>query len=225
MVSARSREVLAEYFAVNQTVAEQLPLRYNVAPTCEVYAVATTSAGRRLGVMGWGLVPSWANDVNQGPRPINARAETLLDKAHFASALEARRCIVPADGFYEWDANGRPHFVSTLDGTPLALAALWDRCTLASGDVLVSCAIVTTTANETLAPLHERMPVILDGSDWDTWLDTAAAGAATAAALLHPAPPDAVFARPVSRRVNSVANDDARLLEPADEELRLFDSL
>ena len=195
-----------------------MPPSYNVAPTELVYAIVDTSSARRLGVMQWGLVPSWAPDPDSGPRPINARAETLLDKRQFAGALERRRCLVPVDGFYEWeklpDGRRQPYFVVAADGAPMALAGLWDRWVPPDGDALVTCTIVTTSANPTMARLHDRMPVILDRSSWSDWLDPTLHDPLHAAALLGPAPDDAIELRAADPRVNNANNDGPDLLEP-----------
>lgn len=231
VVSARPPHELAAFFRAENCVTEPPTRRYNVAPTDEVYAVAASAAGRRLGTMHWGLVPSWSPDPGAGPRPINARAESILRRPLFADALSRRRCLVVVDGFYEWrrepGGSKQPYFISPADGTPLALAGLWERWRgghaqrqapsnpdeSGPGQGLVTCAVVTVAANDTVRPLHDRMPAILGPSQWDDWL---ANGDATdpyrLAALLAPAPAALLTVRPASRRVNSVANDSADLL-------------
>jgi putative SOS response-associated peptidase YedK len=223
IASWRAPADLAAWFGAEQVVGEPLPARYNVAPSDEVYAVAETSRGRRLGTMSWGLVPSWSPDPSAGPRPINARRESLLDKAMFAESLRRRRCLVPADGFYEWTKGGRggtrqPYFIAARDGAPLALAGLWDRWTGPDGSGVVSVVLVTTPANPVVAPLHDRMPAILPEQAWDTWLAPTTGDSATLLALLQPAPADLLEARPASRRVNSVANEGPDLLDAVDGE-------
>ena len=218
VVAASSREYFGDAFDVSETVGEELPPRYNVAPTDAVYAIVDTPSSRRLGVMQWGLVPSWAPDPDSGPRPINARAETLLDRRQFANALERRRCIVPVNGFYEWeklpDGRRQPYFVVAPDGSPMALAGLWDRWVPPDGDALVTCTIVTTAANTTMARLHDRMPAILDRGAWSEWLDPTLHDPLHAASLLHPSPDDAIELRAANPRVNNVGNDGPELLEP-----------
>jgi putative SOS response-associated peptidase YedK len=211
------RDYLAEYFAVDEVVGDELPPSYNVAPTALLYAVARTRAGgRRLGAMQWGMVPSWAANPKEGPRPINAKAETLLDRPLFADALEhGRRVIVPVDGFYEWqDApeGKQPFLLAAPDGSPLAFAGLWSRWSGPEGEPLVTFAIVTAAANADVSGLHDRMPVLLRPEQWDTWLSPSSGGAGEVVDLLVPAPAGSLVVRPVSRRVNNVRNDDPELL-------------
>src|SRR5947207_7573503 len=171
VVASSAREYFGSAFDVTETVGDELPPSYNVAPQALVYAIVDTETSRRLGVMQWGLVPSWAADPDSGPRPINARAESLLDKPQFAGALQRRRCVLPVDGFYEWeklpDGRRQPYFISATAGGPLALAGLWDRWVAPDGDALVTCTIVTTDANRPMSDLHDRMPAILDPAALD----------------------------------------------------------
>jgi putative SOS response-associated peptidase YedK len=222
VVAARPREVLASMFGVDEVVTPDLGLRWNVGPTTMLYAVAGTAGGaRRLGALRWGLVPSWATDPAAGPRPINARVESLLDRPHFAGALATRRCLVPVDGFYEWRTEAgrrRPHLLASPDGSPLAIAAVWDRW---AGDghgvePVVSCALVTTPAGPDVAPLHDRMPAIVAADDWDEWLDHANADEHALLELLRPLPAGSLRVRPASLEVNSTANDGPHLLDPPD---------
>jgi putative SOS response-associated peptidase YedK len=197
-------------------VVDALPPRYNVAPTAIVPAIAGTRAGRRLGTMSWGLVPSWADDPTTGPRPINARAETLADRPLFADALVRRRCVVPVDGFYEWrarpDGTKQPFFLSSPDASMLALAALWERWEARGGPPLVTCAIVTTAASETLRSLHNRMPAVLVGDAWSQWLDPDLHDRRSLQSLLQPARDGLLTVAPASPLVNSAANDGPELL-------------
>jgi putative SOS response-associated peptidase YedK len=213
-VSATPASELAARFQA-QLVADELPARYNVGPRSEVYAVAGVRAGRRLGTLRWGLLPSWAVSPTDGPRPINARVETLLEKSMFAEALSRRRVLIPADGYYEWrDVEGskQPYLVTGRDGVPFALAGLWDRWRGPDGSALVTCTIVTTRANKAVADLHDRMPTILPERAWDAWLAPGAEDPGPLMALLQQAPTDLLEVRPVSRLVNSVANDGPELL-------------
>lgn len=215
---------LARYFEADDVVAPDLGPRYNVAPTEEVYAVAHAEHGRRLGTMRWGLVPWWADGLSVGSRMINARAESLLERRAYRGPFERRRCLVPADGFYEWepreDGSKQAWFVRRRDDEPLAFAGLWSSWRPPSsgeGDGrVVSCAIVTTAANATVGPVHDRMPVVLPPSAWGTWLDPANTAVTALAELLVPAP-DALLERvPVGPLVNDVRNDGRALVEPVD---------
>lgn len=208
---------LADACAADLVAAEHPP-RYNVAPTDEVYAVAEAGGRRRLGRARWGLVPPWSDSPRVGARMINARAETLLDKDVFRRPLERRRCLVPADGFYEWTARAgggkqawhlRPH-----DGGVLAFAGLWESWRPRGGDGgrVVSATIVTTEANATVAPVHDRMPVCLPRDAWAEWLDPANDDVLALTGLLVPAPDDLLEVRPVGPLVGNVANDGPGLL-------------
>jgi putative SOS response-associated peptidase YedK len=211
--------VLAALFDAKEIkVDEPLPPRYNVAPTDPMYAVAIgrSSGVRQLGLFRWGLVPSWAPDVSVGARMINARAETVAVKAAYRDALVRRRCIIPADAFYEWRA-GRPFAVHLRDGRPMAFAGLWEVWRGPSQDEVVrSCVIITTAANSLLAPIHNRMPVVLDPSAWDEWLDPDYRDVDGLQGLLVPASAAQFELWPVSTRVNSVRNDGPELLERLD---------
>ena len=221
---------------MDEVKAEPLPLRYNVAPSQQVYAVASRRPGqggngpvRILGTFRWGLVPSWAKDPSIGNRMINARAEGISAKAAFGRPLARRRCIIPADSFYEWQvrpsapgakAKGAklPWAVRRRDGQPMALAGLWELWR-EGGDPddepLRTCTIITTAANEALATIHDRMPVVLPDSAWGTWLDPSVEDPDAVEGLLVPAPPEWFEAFPVSSLVNKVDNDGPELLEPA----------
>jgi len=199
-----------------------LMARYNIAPTQAAAVVRLTPAdgGRELVLLRWGLVPSWSKDPATGASPINARADTVAAKPSFRAAFRARRCLVPADGFYEWQApvSGKgpkqPYLIRRRASDPaqgtFAFAGLWERWQ-GAGQTIESFAIVTTDANATLRPIHHRMPVILDPRDYAAWLDC---DNMRAGDLLRPAPDDALVAVPISTRVNSVANDDPGVIEP-----------
>lgn len=196
--------------------------RFNVAPTHDVLAIAydRTKAERRMGTLRWGLVPSWAKDAKIASTLINAKAETIREKPSFREAFGRRRCIVPADAFYEWKIEGkarRPFAAVRRDGEPLAFAGLWERWRDgASGELIRTCAIVTTTANATCAPIHHRMPVILPEESQARWLGEEDATLDDLAALLAPFPAEAMEVYPVDPRVGSVRNDDEGLLERAE---------
>jgi len=192
--------------------------RYNIAPTQGVAAVRSAPAGEReLVVLHWGLIPSWAKDSSVGSRMINARAETLAEKPAFRAALRSRRCLIVADGFYEWQKLGarkQPYFIGLRDGGPFGFAGLWERWSGEGGEAVESCTIVTTSANETIAPIHDRMPVILERGDHAAWLDPAVGDPGRLLPLLRPLDPAAVRAFPVSLLVNNPANDVAACREP-----------
>lgn len=196
----------------------ELPPRYNVAPT-QVLPIVRIEDGRRLTPMRWGLVPSWADDPAIGNRLINARGETLATKASFRTAFRKRRCLVPADGFYEWlkSPGGKtPIRIAPADGGLFAFAGLWERWADPAGDELLTFTIVTTDANEMLKPIHDRMPVILDRAAEGRWLDPDL-DPGKLQDLIRPAPPERLIAYPVSKRVNSPRNDDPSLIRRADD--------
>jgi putative SOS response-associated peptidase YedK len=195
---------------------------YNIAPTNEVPLVRVGNDGEReLVHMRWGLVPRWAKDPSIGARMINARGETLAEKQSFRTAYRRHRCLLPANGFYEWRAPAHgggdhhrrlPQHIGMADGSLFGIAGIFERWLSEEGEVLDTCAIVTTGANELLAPLHDRMPVIIAADDYARWLDPTNAEVAD---LITPYPPEAMAYHPVSTRVNSVRHDDASLIEPA----------
>jgi putative SOS response-associated peptidase YedK len=215
---------LAEYFAVEEVRAEPPGPSWNVAPTDPVPSVLVRRERRLLGWLRWGLVPSWAKDARGATRTINARSESLGSKPAFRSAFARRRCLLPADGFYEWqrlaDGTRQPWLFRRADGAPLAMAGLWEVWRDPSvaeheGELLRTCAVVTTGANTLMAPIHDRMPVLLEARDWAAWLDPATEDLEGLAALLVPADPRVLDCYPVTPRVNSVRENDAGLLEPA----------
>ncbi|MGI8758302.1 MAG: SOS response-associated peptidase [Acidimicrobiales bacterium] len=214
---------LARFFAADEVIATDVGPRYNVAPTHDVYAVVSRAGRTALGMLRWGLVPPWARGPRVGSRMINARAESVLDKPAFRSSFTRRRCLVPADGFYEWQANGsgtkQPWYFAHRDGDPLAFAGLWESWRPKPGadggaDRIVSCTIITTTANEALAPVHGRMPALLGPVAWEAWLDPANHDVEALHAMLVPAADDLLLQVPVRRLVNDVANDGPALVEP-----------
>ncbi|HEX2577744.1 MAG TPA: SOS response-associated peptidase [Aquihabitans sp.] len=220
-VSSSPPDEIARYFDADAPVAEPPVPRWNVAPTDDVYVVRADGTTRRLDRFHWGLVPFWATSPKVGARMINARAEGLAEKGAFKHAFRTRRCIVPADGFYEWQKvpgqrAKQPYFVHRTDDEPLAFAGLWEtwrnRDDEAAG-TLRSTTIVTTSANETVAPIHDRMPVILPASAWDQWLDPANDDLEALGRLLVPAPPRLLELRPVGPEVGNVRNDGPQLVE------------
>jgi putative SOS response-associated peptidase YedK len=188
----------------------ELPPRYNIAPTQDVAAVRAVDGGRRLATLHWGLIPSWAKERAIGARMINARAETLAEKPAFRAAFRARRCLIVADGFYEWQKVGgrkQPHFIRLRDGQPFGFAGLWERWHGDGEEAVESCTIVTTEANELLAPIHDRMPVIVDPQQFALWLDPSVTDTNRVAELLRPYASEAMEAYPISLLVNNPAND------------------
>jgi putative SOS response-associated peptidase YedK len=188
--------------------------RYNIAPMQDVPVIRRAKSGEReLTFVRWGLVPRWAKDPSIGSRMINARAETLAEKPSFRTALRRHRCLIPADGFYEWKvipgAGKQPLHIGMKDAVPFALAGLTERWLSPEGEVLDTCTVITTSANALLAPLHDRMPVIVAPEEYARWLDVAVEDVAD---LFAPYPPDAMTYYPVSTRVNAVRNDDASLI-------------
>ena len=197
-----------------------LAVRVNIAPSQAVAAVRPEpeKAGERHFVwLRWGLIPSWAKEPGIGNRMINARAETIAEKPAFRAAFRRRRCLIPADGFYEWKTEQglkQPYRIALESGAPFAFAGLWERWEGSGADGAVeSCTIITTEANDRLQAIHHRMPVILAPNAYEPWLDPATPGA-EAQALLGPAPSEWFTAYRVSPKINSPANDDPALIEP-----------
>jgi putative SOS response-associated peptidase YedK len=191
------------------------PPRYNVAPTQPVPVVRLDEGRRRFLLMRWGLIPSWVKDPRTFSLLINARGESVNEKASFRMAMRRRRCLFPADGFYEWrqvGAEKQPFHIRPRAGGPMAFAGLWETWSGPNGEEMDTAAIVTTTANRTLASIHPRMPVIVAPDAFDFWLDSRIDGE-TAAALITPAPEDFFEAYPVSPAVNRFANDAPELIE------------
>jgi putative SOS response-associated peptidase YedK len=208
--------LLAERFGV-ELPAGTMP-RFNVAPTDPVLALTERSAGRELMLARWGLIPHWAKEAKVGARMINARAETLSEKSAYRPLLAKGRCLILADGFYEWrldpDGKKRPVRYTLEDGEPFGFAGLWTSWRdPASDEQLRSVTIITTSANELVAPVHDRMPVILPRGAEQRWLDREVA-AAEALELLAPYPAEHMRAAEASLLVNAVANDDLRLFDP-----------
>ena len=210
------RDLLAKYFSAEEVAGAELPPSYNAAPGAMLHVVAEGRSGRKVGTMRWGLVPPWADSAEQGPRPINARAETLLTKRAFADAMRrGHRCLVPVSGFFEFKATPegkQPYLMTAPDGFPLALAGVWSRWSRPGGEPVVTFTIVTTAANEDVAPLHDRMPALLSREEWGSWLHRRSSDLNGLSAMLRPSPAGSLVPRPVSRRVNDARNDDPALL-------------
>ena len=211
-------ELIATCFGLQDVPV--LPPRYNIAPTQPVPVIRQGADGQRhLDLLRWGLVPSWAKEARAGL--INARAETVDAKPSFRQAFRQRRCIIPASGFYEWQKAGKkkvPYYLRMADGAPMPFAGIWENWRSPDGQVLESCAILTTAANAAVAPIHERMPVILHPDAFTPWLEPALHDAEQLAALLAPCPPGHVTAYPVSILVNIPANDSPACIERARSE-------
>jgi len=243
-VVASSPEILADRFRVDEVALDEHAPDYNVTPRAMVPIVRERSArddraeARVLSLVRWGLVPSWAKDPKLGDRLINARAETVATTNSYQNAFRKRRCIIPADAFYEWTSKDKltpeeqparkkservprqPYLVHRRDGEPMAFAGLWeiwrddsvdDRD--APGAWLRTCAIITTRANDLLEPIHSRMPVMLSEPTWDSWLDPANTDVHALQSVLEPPPDDWLEVYPVSTRVNKPENNDAGLVE------------
>lgn len=201
------------------------PARYNIAPTQPIAVVEAGLDGtRHFRLVRWGLIPSWTKDAATPSLLVNARAETAADKPSFRAAMRHRRCLVPADGFYEWRrtgerGGGQPYLIRRRDGGLLAFAGLVETWMGAEGSEIDTGAILTTSANRLMAAIHDRMPVILAPEDWERWLDCGRYRPADVADLMRPAPEGLLEAVPVSTRVNRVVEDGPRLVEPLTEPL------
>jgi putative SOS response-associated peptidase YedK len=192
------------------------PPRYNIAPTQPIPVVHSEHGERHFRLMRWGFIPSWVKDPKAFTLLINARVEGIADKSSYRAAMLRRRCLIPADGFYEWKKDGKtrqPYFVRARSGAPFAFAGVWETWADSDGGEIDTAAIVTCTANRALAAIHDRMPVVIPPQHHEAWLDCAAVDACQAVALAQPAPDDFFEAIPVSTRVNSVSNDGPENIE------------
>jgi putative SOS response-associated peptidase YedK len=228
-VSSNSPEQIAEYFGASFET-EHLGENYNVSPTNDILGVVQTGAGpdahREVQAFHWGLVPFWAKDTKIGSKMINARSETIVEKPAFKKLLESKRVIVPMDGFYEWKVvpgqkAKQPYFIHRRDGEPLAVAGLWatwrDKAAGPDAPWLHSCTIITTSANQMMMPVHDRMPVVLPERHWAAWLDPANHDVEALQAMLVPAPEELLTMHPVSTDVNNVRNKGPELIAELDE--------
>ena len=212
-----------KFDALNTYDPDDLVPRYNIAPSQNVLTILERNSEREATFLRWGLIPFWSKEPKGF---INARAETLEQKPAFSESFQRRRCLIPADGFYEWEKNGKisqPYYFQMKDQAPFAFAGIWDRWK-SEGTWITSCAIVTTTANELLAPIHHRMPVIISPESYDLWL--ADDPRAAVKDLLTPFPASEMISHTVSHDVNDVKVDDEHLVDPVDASigvnLRLF---
>ncbi|MFV0306638.1 MAG: SOS response-associated peptidase [Desertimonas sp.] len=219
-VSASAPDKIAQHFGATFE-GETLGENFNVAPTADIYGVVAGPDGeRRVEVFRWGLIPVWAKERKLGQKMINARAETLASKPAFKGVFRKHRALIPMEGFYEWTAGTpkkQPVFIERLDGEPLAVAGLWSAWKdpdAAGGDWLHTASVITTSANATMRPIHDRMPVILPRSAWTAWLDPGNHDIGALSRLLVPAADDLLTTRAVSTDVNNVRNNGAHLLEP-----------
>ena len=217
-VQAQPINVYAEWFGVDEVKSESLKVSYNVAPTDQVYAVADHEGERLLGAFTWGLLPWFAKDRKQAARAINARVETAAEKPSFRDSFARRRCLIPADGFYEWERRQKgklPHYIFSADGSPLPLAGLWSSWKdPGTGERLRTCTILTGPPTELVKPLHDRMPVIIPRELWDDWLDPENQDPDAVRAVLAEAVPPDLAEYAVSTLVNKVQNNVPELIQP-----------
>jgi putative SOS response-associated peptidase YedK len=226
---SRRKQIIEEHFDSVSGEEDWSP-RYNIAPTQPIPVIRQhpKEPVRQLSLMRWGLIPSWAKDSNAAARMINARSETASTKPAFSEAMKYRRCLIPADGFYEWMRTGKakqPYCFEVKDGELFAFAGIWDRWKDPSGQWVKSCSILTTTPNAVTSAVHDRMPVILDPDAYDLWLDPDMNDVGAASELLKPFAARLMRCYPVSTRINHVANDDAECSAPvelAEIQNRLF---
>jgi putative SOS response-associated peptidase YedK len=207
---------LAKEFGVAEVPSVEA--RYNIAPTQDILGVTESEGVREMKFFKWGLVPSWAKDASMGSRLINARSETVGEKPAFREAFKLRRMLIPADGFYEWqrtEGGKQPFFFQMRDERPFGFAGLWERWKGAGGQLIESCTILTTEANEVLRPVHDRMPVILHPDDYELWLDEDVRKREFLEDLLRPYPASEMVSHPVSTAINSPRSQGATLIERA----------
>ncbi|XPM59709.1 MAG: SOS response-associated peptidase [Leptolyngbya sp. IPPAS B-1204] len=215
----QSAEAIAEAFDLDE-VPRFVP-GYNIAPTQPVPTIrASKTSGREFDYLYWGLIPSWSKDPTIGARMINARAETVTEKPSFRTAFKRRRCLIVADGFYEWQKLGskkQPYYFQLKDHQIFGFAGLWEHWHSPEGDEIQSCTILTTAANELMRSVHDRMPVILHPQDYDLWLDPTIQANERLHSLLRPYPDAEMHAYPVSTRVNSPQNDSPDCIAPLEQ--------
>jgi putative SOS response-associated peptidase YedK len=218
-VQAQTPDVYARFFGAEPVVTEALAPSYNVAPTDQVYAVAEHDGARLLGTFRWGLLPFWAKDRKMAARNINARVETAAEKPAFRASFKARRCLIPADGFYEWERKEKggklPHFIHGRDGGLIAFAGLWARWRDPETEERVTtCTILTGSPDDLVKPIHDRMPVMLPPDAWDVWLDRNNTDVSELEALLASRSAVDLAEHAVSTLVNKVANNLPECIVP-----------
>jgi len=217
-VQSQSPNIYAEFFGADVIKTEELKASYNVAPTDPVYAIAEHDDQRILGTFKWGLLPFWAKDRKLAARNINARVETVAEKSSFRESFERRRCLIPADGFYEWEVKPKgklPHFIYTADQRPMALAGLWSSWKdPETGERVRTCTILTGEPNDLVAPIHDRMPISLPRGLWSVWLDPDNHDTGALGELLGTLRKPDLAEHPVSTLVNKVQNNVPELIEP-----------
>jgi|SRR5205807_3257960 len=216
-------ELLSEMFQFPEVIP--LKPRYNIAPSQDVAVLRQSldDLERKLAMLRWGLIPVWTKDLKKARAPINAKAETVAELPSFRDAFRKRRCLILADGFYEWKEEGsrkQPVYIRMKDEEPFAFAGLWEHWEDKDGMVIESCTLLTTEPNELLKPVHNRMPVILDSTDYKQWLDPDIQDVTRLKPLLRPYPPDEMTWYPVNLRVNNPKHDDPFCIEPLPEEHR-----
>lgn len=213
----KSGEAIARTFSLSTTPDPQP--RYNIAPTQAVGAIAQPNETREYKTFQWGLVPSWAKDPSIGNRMINARAETAAEKPSFRAPFKRRRCLVLADGFYEWQKAGKqkqPYYIQVGDRDLFGFAGLWEKWESGDGSYLETCTILTTEPNDLMQSIHNRMPVIIHPEDYDLWLDPDIQDGRHVQHLLRPYEEDAMALYPVSKTVNNPRNETSECIEPAE---------
>lgn len=210
-----SGEAIAQSFDL-KTAPDPQP-KYNIAPSQPVAAIAQPKDNREYRIFQWGLVPSWAKDPSIGNRMINARAETVAEKPSFRAAFKRRRCLILADGFYEWQRAGKqkqPYYIQLKEQAPFGFAGLWEPWESGDGSYLETCTILTTEPNELMQSIHNRMPVIVHPQDYDTWLDPELQGGRNLQAVLRPYETDDMHLYPVSTTVNNPRHETPECVEP-----------
>jgi putative SOS response-associated peptidase YedK len=222
-VSTSPPDEIAKYFDAEPPAEETIEPSFNVAPTNDVWAVLVAEGERKVEALRWGLVPFWAKNLAAGAKMINARAETVAEKNAYKRAFLKRRCIIPADGFYEWakvpeEKRKQPMFIHRPDGEMYAFAGLYEvwRNPDTPGEEVHSCTILTGAANDAMAKIHDRMPIMLPPSEWQTWLDPEMNDVEQLQKLLVAAPVSLISMHPVSTDVNNVRNKSEHLIDPAD---------